>query len=169
MEPDSNLDNKNPKPEESAPRPSIDDFITKPHQQPGVSDEKDDSPMQHDNHPGGVFPQNAKKEKAGKGSKVWLIIFAILFIASAGAAGYYYMKYSDTNTQLNSFKQENTNQAAQITELLEDSEASTTLQETVDSQKAFIDSLTAVANELKTTCGADCDSITIPTYSETSE
>lgn len=172
MDQGNKLSNNTPKKGGSAPRPSIDNFITQPRQtQQNPQVNNDDMSQQQPAHSGSMFPanSNSKKPENGKGTKTWLIIFAILFIAATATAGYCYMKYSDVNSELSSYKQENTTQAGQITELQKSSEKVAGLQKTVDSQKTFIDSLTAVTNELKTTCGTKCDSITIPIYTEDSE
>ena len=91
------------------------------------------------------------------------LMFVLLFLVAAAAAVFYLMKYNTAKSDLATSKQRNDSQAKQISNLQSTSQDATTLQRTITAKNAYITSLTAVANQLKTACGKTCVTIAIPT------
>jgi len=117
-------------------------------------------------------PQPADQNKPGRGVKVFLVLFIVLFAASAATAGMFYLQYKQT-------KDDSSKQQSKITELTKQVDQlnasnsksqvekltteNATLQKTIDAKKAFITSVTKAAEDLKKKCGTACNSIVIPT------
>ena len=118
---------------------------------------QEDQPMQQRESP---VQQSAA---GGKSAGVWIVILIILFIIAAGAAGYFYMQYSKTKTDLKTAQQTSAQSATYKQQADTLTKQNAELQKTATAQTAYIDSLVKVAGQLKTTCGKTCDKIVIPT------
>lgn len=118
----------------------------------------DNSGEQHVN-----FNEQQQEEPAkpsggsGKGLKVLLTLFVILFVAAAGAAVYFYME---------SNKEEPKAAVVDVSKVQQENEALTYDNKTLKTQntqyQVQIKSLTTTANQLKTKCGSGCSAIVIP-------
>jgi cell division protein FtsB len=114
-----------------------------------------------------VTPSNPVASKNSNKAKVFMVLFLILFLLAAAAAGYFYTKYTSTKSDLNDatkLSEQSANYKKQNDTL---TQQSANLQKTVTAQTDYIGNLSTVANQLKTTCGKACDSITIPKASST--
>ncbi len=94
---------------------------------------------------------------SGKGLKILLTLFVILFIAASAAAGYFYMQ---------SNKEEPKAAVVDVSKVTQENEALTYDNKTLKTQntqyQVQIKSLTTTANQLKTKCGSGCSAIVIP-------
>jgi alkaline phosphatase len=106
---------------------------------------------------------NVKSAKVGKGSKVALVIFVILFIVAGVGAGYFYMQYGSTKKDLDTEKVTTQSLRTQLTGAESSAETTTTQSEAdLQVQVDYAASLSAVATQLKTLCGTACASVVIP-------
>jgi uncharacterized protein HemX len=168
-----------------APVSGVDGFVVSPKTQAPVEDnsttpeEIDVPPVQQENVSEPVQEEvKPKKQSSGKGLKVWLAIFIVLFVLSTSALAFFFYQASQYKSDLDSTQQKNaalTKQASEQKDATSQEQINQlnaqikTMQSTIDSQqtnintqKTYIDSLTKVAQQLKTTCGTACNSITIP-------
>lgn len=94
---------------------------------------------------------------SGKGLKVLLTLFVILFVAATAAAVYFYMQ---------SNKEEPKAATVDVSKITQENEALTYDNKTLKTQntqyQVQIKSLTTTANQLKTKCGSGCSAIVIP-------
>lgn len=154
----------------SQPSSGMDGFVTPPKNNPPTTGDaqgeenyrnQPEQSMAHE-QPG---PSGGK---SGKGLKIALIIFIVLFAAAAAGLVMYYMQYQNSQDDLKEAQQKISQQANQksASDAQEQIDTLTSqnadLQKTVNSQQTYIQSLTKVAQQLKTTCGAACGSIVIP-------
>lgn len=96
---------------------------------------------------------------SGKGLKVLLTLFVILFLAASAAAGYFYMQNNKTETPT-------TVSTVDVTKIQQENDALTYDNATLKTQNAHyvvqVKSLTTTAQQLKTKCGSSCSAIVIP-------
>ena len=104
------------------------------------------------------------KTKSGKGLKIVLALFIILFLAALGGAGYLYMQYDTTKSDLATEKATAASLRTQLSSVQAAADLATQNGETaLEEQTDYAASLNAVATQLKTKCGSACSAITIPT------
>ena len=164
---DSNDLNNNEPNQGSAPagQPSVDGFIP-----PRVSmGDNIDTTTPVNSDPSSTITQqlndnsNTKSSKGSKCQKALLIVFVILFALAAAGAGYMYMQYQSVQSDLDTTQ--STLDAAEATSQAQIQSLTTSL----EVQTEYATQLSATVDELKTLCGADCDSVEVPEPPVTSE
>lgn len=173
---DQNSENQNIdgiKPNDSPQSTSgMDGFVTNPRPNSPAQNE-DYTQVPEDTAAQGIPPQAAVpvNPKTGKGVKIWLVIFIVLFAAAAAAAAMFYLQSKQYKDDLNTKKQNVSQLQKEVDDLNKSTEKSqvdsltsqnANLQKTINAQKAYITTLTKAAQDLKTKCGTSCSSITIP-------
>lgn len=95
---------------------------------------------------------------SGKGLKVALTIFVILFIAASAAAGWFYMQSAK--------EPEPVTATVDVTRIQQENESLTYDNKTLKTQntqlQVQVKSLNTTAQQLKSKCGSSCSGITIP-------
>lgn len=164
MDQDDQTESQDNKPAENAPvTSSVDGFVVNPSTSVKDNDQNDDEPAPATPP---VVPA-AKEPKDNSGLKAWLVIFIVLFIAAAAGLGYFYTKNSQNKTDLSNQKNSAASLQVQLNNVQKSSASSASqisnLKKANSSQSTYITSLVSTANQLKTTCGKSCSSITMPT------
>lgn len=173
---DQNIEGVKPN-ENNTQSSGVDGFVKPRHTMPhrdhiGQSSENQQSPLPETYNEDPQPAQPAGYNKSGRGVKVFLVLFIVLFAASAATAGMFYLQYKQT-------KDDSSKQQSKISELTKQVDQlnasnsksqvekltaeNATLQKTIDAKKAFITTVTKAAEDLKKKCGAACNSIVIPT------
>jgi len=144
----------------SAPSSGVDGFMAPPPKPSSFGDEQN---LPNDSYNETTPPTSTQTApKKSNKSKIWLIVFIVLFLAAAGAAVFMYLQYSSAKTDLENATKSGTQVSSLKTENDKLKQQNADLQTTVNSQTEYINSLLKVTNQLKTTCGSKCASIAIP-------
>lgn len=108
--------------------------------------------------------QPVTKTKTARVAKVWLGVFIFLFLVAAAAAGFFYLRYTTSRSDLQSEKDKYVNLQEQLNAARNDAAADAkTAAEDLTEYKNYATELSTLANQLKTTCGKNCANVVIPT------
>jgi len=112
--------------------------------------------------PSSVPPVMTMKKSSMSGSLLMSVLVAVVFLVLGGVGGYMYQKSKDKTT-INGLNTTITSQKSALASAKTSASLTTGLKSSVDSLTTYDTSLSKIANQLKTTCGKPCATVTIPT------
>ncbi len=112
--------------------------------------------------PSSLPPVVTMKKSSMTGSLLLFVVIAVVFLVLGGVGGYMYQNSKDKVT-IDGLNKTIATQNATISASTQSSMMAKDLKSSVDALTTYGTSLATVANQLKTTCGKPCATVTIPT------
>ena len=109
-----------------------------------------------------VPPVMSMKKSSMSGSLLMSVLIAVVFLVLGGVGGFMYQSSKD-KTKIDGLNKTITTQKAAVTASADSTMMAKDLKSSVDALTTYGTSLSTVANQLKTTCGKACATVTIPT------
>jgi len=144
------------RPIQAAPAASV---AAAPAANPGVPDT---STMFAPDNNASVPPVMSMKKSSMSLSLLMSVLIAVVFLVLGGVGGFMYQSSKD-KTKIDGLNKTITTQKAAVTANADSTMMAKDLKSSVDALTAYGTSLSTVANQLKTTCGKSCETVTVPT------
>ena len=111
--------------------------------------------------PSSLPPVMTMKKSSMTSSLLISVLIAVIFLVLGGVGGYFYQNSKDKTT-IDGLNKTISSQKATISASAQSTMMANDLKTSVDALTAYGTSLSTVANQLKTTCGKPCATVTIP-------